>query len=73
VLKRYQVLLSDWLEDYIKFLSDKYDVSTSELIRIQLCIAILAVRQYHFCMFFWLFLSQKRSKQQTQVYVFPCL
>jgi len=41
MLKRYQVLLPDWLEDYIKFLVDKYDLSFSEVIRIELCIAIL--------------------------------
>jgi len=43
MLKRNQVLLGDWLEDYIKFLSNMYDVSISEAIRVQLCVAILAV------------------------------
>ena len=43
MLKRNQVLLSDWHEDYIKFLSKTYDISTSEAIRVQLCIAILAM------------------------------
>ncbi|NIO48501.1 MAG: hypothetical protein GTN73_03540 [Candidatus Aminicenantes bacterium] len=41
MLKRYQVLLPDWLEDYIKFLSDKYDLSFSEVIRVEICIAII--------------------------------
>ncbi|NIO19800.1 MAG: hypothetical protein GTN76_03430 [Candidatus Aenigmarchaeota archaeon] len=41
MLKRYQVLLPDWLDDYIKFLVDKYDLSFSEVIRMELCIAIL--------------------------------
>jgi len=41
VLKRYQVLLPDWLEDYIKYLADKYDLSFSEVIRVELCIAII--------------------------------
>ena len=41
MLKRYQVLLPDWLEDYIKFLVEKYDLSFSEVIRAELCIAIL--------------------------------
>ena len=41
--KRYQVLLSDWMEDYIKFAAELYDVSLSELIRIHLGIAILYV------------------------------
>ena len=42
-MKRNQVLLSDWLEDYMNFLSKRFNVSTSEAIRIQLCIAILAM------------------------------
>ena len=33
MLKRQQVLLSDWLVDYIKFLSEKFDLSFSEVIR----------------------------------------
>lgn len=41
MLKRYQVLLPDWLEDYIKFMVDRYDLSFSEVIRVELCIAIL--------------------------------
>jgi len=41
VLKRYQVLLPDWLEEYIKHLADKYDLSFSEVIRVEICIAII--------------------------------
>lgn len=41
MLKRYQVLLPDWLEDYIKYLVDRFDLSFSEVIRMQICIAIL--------------------------------
>jgi len=41
VLKRYQVLLPDWLEEYIKYLADKYDLSFSEVIRVEICIAIV--------------------------------
>ena len=37
MLKRYQVLLNDWLADYIKLLSEKYDASFSEVIRLSLC------------------------------------
>ena len=37
MLKRYQVLLNDWLADYIKFLCEKYDASFSEVIRLSLC------------------------------------
>jgi hypothetical protein len=42
MLKRYQVLLPDWLEDYVKLLVDKYDLSFSEIIRTMLCTWILA-------------------------------
>jgi hypothetical protein len=42
MLKRYQVLLPDWLEDYVKLLVDKYDLSFSEIIRIIMCNWILA-------------------------------
>ena len=42
MLKRYQVLLPDWLEDYIIFFSEKYGLSLSELIRAEICISILA-------------------------------
>jgi len=41
VLKRYQVLLPDWLGDYIKLLVEKYDLSFSEVIRVEICMAIL--------------------------------
>jgi len=37
MLKRYQVLLNDWLADYIKLLTEKYDASFSEVIRLSLC------------------------------------
>lgn len=42
MLKRYQVLLPDWLEDYVKFLTDKYDLSFSEIIRAEISSSILA-------------------------------
>ena len=43
MLKRYQVLLPDWLDDYIEDLVDKYDMSFSEVIRVQICCWILHV------------------------------
>ncbi len=42
MLKRYQVMLPDWLEDYIKLLVNKYDLSFSEVIRTMICNWILA-------------------------------
>lgn len=41
MLKRYQVLLPDWMEDYIKFLVERHDVSFSEIIRAELCFSFL--------------------------------
>lgn len=48
MLKRYQVLLPDWLEDYIKYFSEKYALSLSEIIRAEICISILASVSYVF-------------------------
>lgn len=42
MFKRYQVLLPEWLEDYIKFGINKYGLSFSELIRLQVCFSTLA-------------------------------
>ncbi len=41
MLKRYQVLLPDWLEDYIKIGVETYGFSFSELIRLEVCYSIL--------------------------------
>ena len=41
MLKRYQVLLPDWLEEYVILLADKYDLSFSEIIRTMICNWIL--------------------------------
>lgn len=38
MLKRYQVLLDEWLADFIKKRADYYDTSFSETIRIALCV-----------------------------------
>jgi len=42
MLKRYQVLLPDWLEDYIKHGVARYGFSFSEIIRLQMCFSILS-------------------------------
>jgi hypothetical protein len=44
MLKRYQVLLSDWIEDYIKVVAEKYDLSSSAVIRVHIALGILFVR-----------------------------
>lgn len=41
MLKRYQVLIPDWLEEYLKEISKAYGLSFSESIRAEVCIAIL--------------------------------
>jgi len=43
VLKRYQVLIDDWMEDYIKLIAEKYGISASAAIRVHLGISILYV------------------------------
>ena len=39
--KRYQVLIPDWLEDYIKWGVKKFGLSFSELIRLEICQAVI--------------------------------
>lgn len=53
MLKRFQVLLPDWLEEYIHWKVKRYDLSFSELIRLEMCMCILArikhlYPDYHF-------------------------
>lgn len=42
MLNKYQVLIPDWLEDYIKYLAERYDLTFSEIIRAEVCYAILS-------------------------------
>jgi hypothetical protein len=41
VQKRYQVLIPDWLEEYIKWGVKKFGLSFSELIRLEICQAVI--------------------------------
>ena len=41
MLKRYQVLLNDWMADYIKFISERYDWSFSEALRLVVAVEII--------------------------------
>jgi len=43
VQKRIQAVLPDWLEEYINFIADKYDISVSEAIRSQICLAVISL------------------------------
>ncbi|NIM59891.1 MAG: hypothetical protein GTO16_13285 [Candidatus Aminicenantes bacterium] len=44
MLRRYQVLLGDWIEDYIKYVIEKYDISSSSVIRIHMALGIIFIR-----------------------------
>ncbi|MCJ7580424.1 MAG: hypothetical protein MUP98_07800 [Candidatus Aminicenantes bacterium] len=46
--KRYQVLLPDWLENYFKLISSKYNLSFSEIIRLELCFSMLSTAMEFF-------------------------
>ena len=41
--KKYQVLLSKWMEDYLIFITEKYDLNFSSAIRVHMCLGILYV------------------------------
>ncbi len=43
MLKRCQILLEDWQEEYLKNVSERYDLSFSEVIRIGLSEALLYI------------------------------
>jgi len=43
MLKRYQVLLPDWLEDYLKWGVKQTGLSFSEIIRLEICFSVLAM------------------------------
>ena len=46
MLKRYQVLLTEWLAEYAQFVSEEFDVSFSESVRILMCIgAVQAIKE----------------------------
>ncbi len=48
MLKKYQVLIPEWLEEYIIFLAEKYDLSFSEIIRSEVCFSILCTVTHFF-------------------------
>ena len=41
--KKFQVVLPDWLEDYIQHLVERYELNFSEILRLEICIAILSL------------------------------
>ncbi|MDD5730696.1 MAG: hypothetical protein PHN57_06170 [Candidatus Omnitrophica bacterium] len=48
MLKRYQVLLEDWQEEYVKRIAQKYDLSFSEVIRGLICLEAMLMVQQHY-------------------------
>jgi hypothetical protein len=38
-------VLPDWLEDYLKHLVDRYDLNISEVIRLQICFAVMCMTE----------------------------
>ncbi len=43
MLKKHQVLLNDWLAEFVRYRSKKYDISFSEDIRLALCLYFTTV------------------------------
>ena len=68
MLKRQQVLLTDYLVDYIKYNAEKFDISFSELLRLSLCVQFgnWIAANYPHCKFDF---TQKRiSKLLKKIY-----
>lgn len=48
MLKRYQILLNEWQAEHYRIVSEKYDVSFSEMIRMALCMDIMMATKVAF-------------------------
>jgi len=46
--KKYQVILPNWLADYIEIISEAYELTISEVLRLEICFGILAATQQFF-------------------------
>jgi len=52
MLNRYQIMLNNWLSDYLKIIAKKYKSNLSEMVRISLCLSIgRLISQYCKCDF----------------------
>ena len=40
-MKKYQVFIPEWMDDYIKRVAEYYDLSISEILRLELCFGAL--------------------------------
>jgi DNA-directed RNA polymerase delta subunit len=43
MMKRYQVLIPEWMEDYLKIAVERYDFTFSEVIRAMISISMLSI------------------------------
>jgi hypothetical protein len=46
--KKYQVILPNWLADYIEIISEAYELTISEVLRLEICFGILSATQQFF-------------------------
>ncbi len=46
--KKYQVILPDWLTDYIEIISEEYELNISDVLRLEISLGILSATQQFF-------------------------
>ncbi len=46
--KKYQVILPDWMADYLEPTAETYELTISEVLRLEICFGILAATQQFF-------------------------
>jgi hypothetical protein len=43
MLKRTQIMINEWMVDYVKSIVDEYDLSFSEVVRVTLCLQFIKI------------------------------
>jgi len=46
--KKYQVILPDWMADYLEQIAETYELTISEILRLEICFGILSATQQFF-------------------------
>ncbi len=46
--KKFQVILPDWLTDYIEIISEEYELNISDVLRLEISLGILSATQQFF-------------------------
>ncbi len=46
--KKYQVILQDWMADYLEITAEEYELTISEVLRLEICFGILSATQQFF-------------------------